>query len=181
MALSEINTYWCNTGILSLNACSGRKVGDPNQVIPATLISFAGIDVEAELERHVDRSPSRAMPYLEGGESTLRLIGARSSCSTNLSNESNRLDIAPPLLTGLPVPSRTPGFALRDRIVPPQTALDICQPQQTRSQPQSPLPEFRSSGLQWQLDITVPLPDVKGSKAAYPPSVSWQSHWKQLG
>lgn len=160
MALSDINAYWCNTGILSLSACSGRKVEDPNHVVLGTLISVAGIDVEAELERHVDRSPSRATPYPEGGESTSRLLETRSPNSANLSNESNGSDIASLLLTNLPMPPETSAFALQDRIVPPQTALEVYRSQQ---------------------NMTVSVPDVRESKAARLPSTSSQTHWMKLG
>lgn len=129
------------------------------------LIGVADIDVKAELEKHVDRSPSRAIPYLEGEKSTLKLSGAQSPCSTNLSNESTCLEISPPCLAGLSIPS-----------------LETQQSQQTQPQSQSPLPKVSgSSRLQGQFNMTVPLPDVEGSKAAYQPSVLWESHSKQLG
>lgn len=162
-----------------MSAYSGRKVGDHNHAVPPTLISVADINVTAELGKQVDRSPSTAIPYLEGGKSTLRLVGAQSPCSTNLSNESTLipptratatsggtcLEIAPRPLAGLSMPP-----------------LETWQSRQTQPQSQSLLPQVSgNSWLQWQLNMTIPLPDVEGSKAAYPPSVSWESHSKQLG
>jgi len=142
--------------------------------------SVADIDVEPELKNQVDRSANRAMPYLEGGKSTLRLTGASSPYSTNLSDESTRLDCAPPLLAGLPVPLGIPGFAPRDRTTSSQSNSEMWRSQQTQLQSQAPLPKnSENSRLQW--DMTVPLPNVEGSNAACPSSVPWQSHSKQLG
>lgn len=142
--------------------------------------SVTDIDVESELKSQVDRSANTAMTYLEGGKSTLGLIGAPSQYLTNLSDESTRLDFAPPLLAGLPMPPEIPGFAPRDRTISSQSNPEMWRSQQTQLQSQAPLPKnSENSRLQW--DMTVPLTNVEGSNAACPSSVPWQSHSKQLG
>lgn len=162
--------WCCDISVLSLSVYFWRKIGDHNQSVLEILISVAGISVKDELDRKIDQSPSRVISYPEGQKPTLRTtsrpISAQSSCFTNDSNESARLESAPPSLAVFPIQSNSSGFALQRRIVSPQsTTLSAILEKNTESA------------------LTV-LPNDRGSQAsqvAYPRSVSWQSHMEQLG